>query len=193
MDNYNSGFVPYDEDSFDYPLIDNFVEVDPALVLPNVGLGPNNAQPQQQNDLFCNQQGNVPFANVGPNNVQPQQQNDPFSIQQGNVPFAELTIQDQLMNGNNNNFPNGGEVGNLEAGPSRTRGRDPMIQEDQDQSMHGNNNNNFSNVRGVGNFEVGGPQNYQGVISHPYWPTVPSPFICTCCQVLRQIIHTNGN
>lgn len=26
-----------------------------------------------------------------------------------------------------------------------------------------------------------------------FWPPGPKPMFCTCCQVLRQLIYTNGN
>ncbi|TKY74871.1 NLP6 protein [Spatholobus suberectus] len=173
MDN-NSGFVPYGTDPFDSPLLQNFIEMDPALVY---------------------------LSNDGPSAL-PQQQNDPVGVQQSNVSFTEPTIQNQSMR-TNNNFSIGGEFGNFEAGPSRRNSKEPII---QDQFMHGNND--FFNGGGIGNFGPGpwtqgnqseqtyenmGPQNYQEVISLPFWPPLPRPFFCSCCQVLRQIIHTNGS
>ncbi|RDY13083.1 hypothetical protein CR513_02050, partial [Mucuna pruriens] len=170
MDNNNSRFVSNDEDPFDSQLIDNFVEVDPALVLPN------------------------------PNAV-PQQQNHRFGLLQGNIPFPNSVIQDQSMQGNNN-FTFGGGVGNIDVGgPKRKHPfADPMI---EDQVMH--DNNNVPNGGGVGNVEsdspfqmqppkqnMGPPRNCQNMIALPYWPQIPRPFFCSCCQVLRQIIHTDG-
>nr|KYP37586.1 hypothetical protein KK1_041215 [Cajanus cajan] len=120
--------------------------------------------------------------------AQPHQQNDhPFGLQHGNnVPF---TIQDQFMQDNNNN----GEVANFDV---ESRGQ---------QTMHVDGSNNISNEGGVGNFEIEGRgQTMHGdgsnnifnegrvVTSVSYWPLIPRPFFCTCCQVLRQIIHTNG-
>lgn len=26
----------------------------------------------------------------------------------------------------------------------------------------------------------------------PIWPVTPLPFLCSCCQVLREFLHTNG-
>lgn len=35
--------------------------------------------------------------------------------------------------------------------------------------------------------------NYNGnPIPLAIWPVPPEPYACTCCQVLREIIHTNG-
>ncbi|TKY74874.1 Tryptophan synthase beta chain 2 [Spatholobus suberectus] len=173
MDN-NSEFVPYGTDPFDSPLLQNFIEMDPALVY---------------------------LSNDEPN-VLPQQQNDPVDVQQSNVPFPDSTIQNQFVQ-DNNNFPIEGEIGNFEVAPSRRNGKEPLI---QDQLMYGNNN--FFNRRGMGNFETGpwtqenqsqpanenmGLQNYEEVISLPYWPPIPRPFFCSCCHVLRQIVHTNGS
>ncbi|KAF5748348.1 hypothetical protein HS088_TW04G00301 [Tripterygium wilfordii] len=34
---------------------------------------------------------------------------------------------------------------------------------------------------------------YGGPSLHlPFWPPLPEPFLCTCCQVLREIVHTDG-
>ncbi|CAL0333609.1 unnamed protein product [Lupinus luteus] len=64
---------------------------------------------------------------------------------------------------------------------------------------NGNNNNNFESQVNVGpsqppNWNFFGSQNFSNmeVISLPCWPESPSPFSCSCCQVLREIIHTNG-
>jgi hypothetical protein len=73
-----------------------------------------------------------------------------------------------------------------------------------------NNNNNFS--LGGNNFEVGGTSsqmhenqqqnlpsiqipvlpNHDQVLAIDQWPPTQLPFFCSCCQVLREIIHTNG-
>lgn len=37
-----------------------------------------------------------------------------------------------------------------------------------------------------------GFQNIPEVVQLTSWPEHPLPFICSCCQVLREIVHTNG-
>ncbi|KAE9609312.1 hypothetical protein Lal_00020637 [Lupinus albus] len=95
---------------------------------------------------------------------------------------------------------------------------DPLI---QDHSMHNMSNNYFLSGGGIGggsggsnNFEAGpsqvhaqsssqplpkwnllGSPNFNNIDVMPlsYWPEPPTRFSCTCCQVLREILHTNGN
>ncbi|TKY61981.1 NLP6 protein [Spatholobus suberectus] len=85
-------------------------------------------------------------------------------------------------------------------GRPRKRRMPPMI---QDHTMHGNGN--FFNGEGVGNSQAGpsnqsqpanenmGPPNYEEVRTLPFWPPLPRPFFCSCCQVLRQMVHINGS
>ncbi|XP_029125409.1 uncharacterized protein LOC109790026 isoform X2 [Cajanus cajan] len=95
------------------------------------------------------------------------------------------------------NQPNGKGVANCVAGSSSTmRGKEHMM---QDQFLH-DGNDNFINGETFGNFsqpefENIGPLIYQHehMMSLPHWPPSPKPFFCSCCQVLRQIIHTNGS
>ncbi|KAK7351298.1 hypothetical protein VNO77_10634 [Canavalia gladiata] len=104
------------------------------------------------------------------NNGLPQQQNNiiPFGLEQGNVPFASPMIQDHNQLVQNSNLPNEGGAGNFEVGGS---------------SMHGQTHPlNGSFV----------PQNYNEVMSLKYWPEKPIPFFCSCCHVLRELIHTDG-
>ncbi|RDX84609.1 Protein NLP9, partial [Mucuna pruriens] len=167
MDSNNSGsVVPYGTDPFDSPLLQHFLQEDPAFVYAF-----NDALPQQQ------------------------QQNDPFGLLQGNnVSLSNLVIQDQPMLGNNN-FPIGGGLGNFEPSPFIMKGKEPFF---QGQFPHANNN--IFNGR-VGNFEPApprhqnqslAPQKFPDVVTLLDWPLSPKPFFCSCCQVLRQIVHTNG-
>ncbi|KAJ1423401.1 RWP-RK domain [Sesbania bispinosa] len=98
-------------------------------------------------------------------------QQNHFGLQQGQSsnlpPFPP--VQDHYMhdNNNDNNFSFGGGATNFEAGPSQ-------LQMDANENMQDSQNN----------------QNL--VFTLDYWPPTPLPFLCTCCQVLREIIHTNG-
>ncbi|XP_029125407.1 uncharacterized protein LOC114915208 [Cajanus cajan] len=109
--------------------------------------------------------------------------------------FNEGRVGNFEVEGYNNIFNEGG-VGNIEVRDTSTMRHQPM-------------HHHFSNG-GVGNLEMRGgfpsrqrnqtqppnenmaPPFHQGVTSVSYWPLIPRPFFCTCCQVLRQIIHTNG-
>ncbi|KAK7395763.1 hypothetical protein VNO78_16332 [Psophocarpus tetragonolobus] len=122
----------------------------------------------------------------------PQPQNDPFG-----VPM----IQHESMH-DNNTFPTVRVVSNVDVEGPLGRDKEPMIA--QDQFIHGNSNK-FCN--GVGNFDQQGsfiaqgnqtngnigPQNDQRVVMELNgWPPPPQPFNCSCCQVLREIIHMNN-
>lgn len=178
--NNNSGFVSYGTtDTIDNQFIQNLLDtVDPTLFY---------------------------MSDDEPSVMPQQQKNDPIGLlQQVNVPYTE-----PIVNQGNNNYalpPIGGGVGyNFEAGLSTMRGKEPMFQH---QFMLGNNNNFFNGGGGggLGNFEQAlpsnqiphtnenmGPHNDADLLPLPYWPPIPRPFFCSCCQVLRQIIHTNGN
>ncbi|KAL2346582.1 hypothetical protein Fmac_000582 [Flemingia macrophylla] len=189
MDN-DSAFVPYDdEDPFLSPLIPNlFFEVDPALVLPK-------EQPHQQCDHPSGLQ-HVPLTI----HDQLLQDNNNNNIVDGGGGVANFVVEGsgQTMHaGASYNIINEGGVGNFEVRATSTMGNNqPMLMHD--------NNNHFSNGGGVGNLVMGGGVPYQtqppnGNMAPPfhqevtsYWPLIPRPFFCTCCQVLRQIIHTNG-
>ncbi|XP_027356920.1 uncharacterized protein LOC113866238 [Abrus precatorius] len=111
--------------------------------------------------------------NDAPNSLS-QQQNTPYGLEpfmdpiipQGNLPFADPIIQQ----------------GNVPF-------MDPMV---QDHFMHNNG--------GTGNFLEGpslhDPENetleFNEVLPLSHWPQSPAPFFCSCCHVLREIIHTNG-
>jgi hypothetical protein len=148
--------------------------------------------------------------------------NDPFHYnlispednQQGQVgnsdPFQYNLISPenhQQGHGDNNDplFSNEMSQQNHHGGNSQSFPQ-PMVQEQYVQ----NNNNNFS--LGGNNFEVGGTSsqmhenqqqnlpsiqipvlpNHDQVLAIDQWPPTQLPFFCSCCQVLREIIHTNG-
>ncbi|OIW06143.1 hypothetical protein TanjilG_01770 [Lupinus angustifolius] len=76
---------------------------------------------------------------------------------------------------------------------------DPMMSNYYFPNGGNGNNNNFESQVNVGpsqppNWNFLGLQNFSNmeVMSLPCWPDSPSPFSCSCCQVLREIIHTNG-
>lgn len=86
-----------------------------------------------------------------------------------NNPFPDPMVQDHFVQ-MGNYFPNAGG-GNFEAGPSQLH----------ETPIHQPPNGYF------------GLQNYNNdVLPLSYWPQLPAPFSCSCCQVLREIIHTNG-
>jgi hypothetical protein len=131
--------------------------------------------------------------------------------QGGNVdPFHYNLISPenhQQVHGDNNDplFSNEMSQQNHHGGNSQSFPQ-PMVQEQYVQ----NNNNNFS--LGGNNFEVGGTSsqmhenqqqnlpsiqipvlpNHDQVLAIDQWPPTQLPFFCSCCQVLREIIHTNG-
>ncbi|XP_061358942.1 uncharacterized protein LOC133303094 [Gastrolobium bilobum] len=83
-------------------------------------------------------------------------------------------IQDHTVH--NSSFHYGGGGGNFEAGGSSSQMHGVGVQ-----SQHANEN-------------LGGgsqiPNNQ--VLTLEYWPVPPAPFFCSCCHVLREIVHTNG-
>ena len=103
---------------------------------------------------------------VGPSTL-PQQQNH-HGVQGGDhPPYFDPMIQDNFVH---NNFPIGGVVGNFEAVP---------LQVHVDQGQPATN-------------DILGSQNYNDVMTLTNWPQPPVPFSCSCCLVLREIVHTNG-
>lgn len=55
-----------------------------------------------------------------------------------------------------------------QAGPSEVRGETSNQNEENWQNLYGNS------------------------MQISFWPVPAAPFVCSCCQVLREIIHTNG-
>ncbi|KAL2346584.1 hypothetical protein Fmac_000584 [Flemingia macrophylla] len=122
-----------------------------------------------------------------PNEQPLQQQNVPFGVQRGNnnVLLPDPVIQNQ---------PNEeGVIANFEACSSSTmRVKEHMM---QDQFMHDSDNFFNGGTFFQPEFENVGPliHQHEHMMSLPNWPPSPKPFFCSCCQVLRQIIHTNGS
>ncbi|WJX35390.1 hypothetical protein P8452_23388 [Trifolium repens] len=146
--------------------------------------------------------------------------NDPFHYnlispednQQGQVSNSDQ-FQYNLISPENNQQGQGGNNGPLFTNEMSHHGGNSqsfpqaMVQE---QYVENNNNNNFS--LGGNNFEVGGTSsqmhenqqqnlpsiqipvlpNHDQVLAIDQWPPTQLPFFCSCCQVLREIIHTNG-
>ncbi|KHN29688.1 uncharacterized protein LOC114408319 [Glycine soja] len=117
---------------------------------------------------------------------EPNLRNDEQQPLQGHVSSTDSTIHDQSHHYCNDNFTIGGGVfPNYEfvEGSSKNKRKYPFTDTDiEDQSfMH--------------DFEAG-PSNLNqpasGNMGPRNWPPMPRPFFCTCCQVLRQTIHTNG-
>ncbi|KAL3500840.1 hypothetical protein ACH5RR_039933 [Cinchona calisaya] len=71
----------------------------------------------------------------------------------------------------------GGE--NYEAGSSGNNGESTMIEQ-------GNNLRNFDSEMPPSGSGFGNP------IQLSVWPFPPTPYNCSCCHILREIIHTNG-
>ncbi|XP_061336995.1 uncharacterized protein LOC133284058 [Gastrolobium bilobum] len=101
-------------------------------------------------------------------------------VQQGggnndhNYSESDPMIQDHIVH--DSSFPYGGGR-NFEAGGSSSQ-----MHGDGFQSQHHANEN------------LGGGSQSQNnqVLALDYWPVPPAPFFCSCCQVLREIVHTNG-
>ncbi|XP_045802198.1 putative uncharacterized protein DDB_G0277255 [Trifolium pratense] len=132
--------------------------------------------------------------------------NDPFHYNLISPEDHHQQVQGDNNNNNNNDslFTNEMSQQNHHGGNNQSFS-DPMVQEQYVQ----NNNNNFS--LGGNNFEVGGTSqmhedqqliqpsiqtpdlpNQNEVLAIDQWPPTQVPFFCTCCQVLREIIHANG-
>lgn len=106
-------------------------------------------------------------------NVLPQNQNfDPFGLEQIHVPILNPTFQDQSLHVNYN-FSTGGEVPNIEMeGPSRRKIKQPITEH---------------------SLLKHGILNEENVVALDHWPPSTKSLSCSCCQILRQIIHTDGN
>ncbi|KAL5193045.1 hypothetical protein HKD37_20G055339 [Glycine soja] len=116
---------------------------------------------------------------------EPNLQNDEQqSLQGGYVSSTGSTIQDQSQQHfcNDNFTIGGGGVPNYQvAGSSKNKRTYPFTDVDiEHQSFR------YDFKAGPSNLN----QPESGIMD---WPPVPRPFFCTCCQVLRQTIHTNGN
>ncbi|KAF7830431.1 RKD-RWP domain containing protein [Senna tora] len=83
-----------------------------------------------------------------------------------NAPYSSPMIQDAAVH----NFLHQGA--NFEPGPSSSQSQ-----------FHGESHPGQQHM---------GSQNFTESVQLSYWPEPPVPFICSCCQVLREIVHTNG-
>lgn len=153
----------------------------------------SNSLLSQQNHHGVIQQGHGSNFDQFPTPLSHQQNNrgsnndDLFTIiQQSKLNHHEVLQQGQGGNNNNNN--------------NNETFSHPMV-EDQ------NVNNNFT--FGGNNFEVGSTSqihdnqnqpandipvllNHAEVLALDQWPPAPLPYFCSCCHVLREIIHANG-
>ncbi|KAH1244622.1 hypothetical protein GmHk_06G015197 [Glycine max] len=119
---------------------------------------------------------------------EPNLQNDEQqSLQGGHVSSTGSTIQDQSQQHfcNDNFTIGGGGVPNYQvAGSSKNKRTYPFTDVDiEHQSFR------YDLKAGPSNLN----QSESGIMGSRNWPPIPRPFFCTCCQVLRQTIHTNGN
>ncbi|KAH1124309.1 hypothetical protein GYH30_014169 [Glycine max] len=119
---------------------------------------------------------------------EPNLQNDEQqSLQGGHVSSTGSTIQDQSQQHfcNDNFTIGGGGVPNYQvAGSSKNKRTYPFTDVDiEHQSFRYDLKAGSSNLN----------QSESGIMGSRNWPPIPRPFFCTCCQVLRQTIHTNGN
>ncbi|KHN32183.1 hypothetical protein glysoja_035276 [Glycine soja] len=118
---------------------------------------------------------------------EPNLQNDEQqSLQGGHVSSTGSTIQDQSQQHfcNDNFTIGGGGVPNYQvAGSSKNKRTYPFTDVDiEHQSFR------YDLKAGPSNLN----QSESGIMGSRNWPPIPRPFFCTCCQVLRQTIHTNG-
>jgi hypothetical protein len=85
--------------------------------------------------------------------------------------FPQPMVQEQYVQNNNNNFSLGGN--NFEVGGTSSQ-------------MHENQQQNLPSI------QIPVLPNHDQVLAIDQWPPTQLPFFCSCCQVLREIIHTNG-
>ncbi|XP_028807013.1 uncharacterized protein LOC114761909 [Neltuma alba] len=111
---------------------------------------------------FQNDHNLPPAGPSNEHNASPFPQQSDAILQDTYPNSGHQVIQDAAMR----DFPH--QEGNFEAGPSGLHGESHPSQE----NMHS--------------------QNFPEVSQLQYWPENPVPFLCSCCQVLREIIHTNG-
>lgn len=129
---------------------------------------------QQQNSLPQHQHEVPKQQNALPQllHTLPQSQNVYlFGNEQIHVPILNPTFQDQSLNANNN-FTAGGEVPKIDVECPSRKGKQSMAEHPL--LKHG-------------------ILNEEDVIALDHWPPSPKSLSCSCCQILRQIIHTDGN
>ncbi|KAG2400410.1 uncharacterized protein HKW66_Vig0097360 [Vigna angularis] len=164
---------PFDIDidaSFD-PFLHNLIDRDISIFdLSNDELiapsSQQNALPQHQHAVPGQQNALCKQPNAPPQN----QNLYPFGLEQIHVPILNPTFQDQSLHVNYN-FATG-EVPNIDMeGPSRRKVKQPMAEHPL--LKHG-------------------ILNEEDVVALDHWPPSPKSMSCSCCQILRQIIHTDG-
>ncbi|CAJ1936252.1 unnamed protein product, partial [Sphenostylis stenocarpa] len=169
----------YDFDNSFDPFLHNLIDRDISIFdLSNdefIALSPQqNTLPQHQYALPQQQHALPQQQNPLPQLLHelPQNQNVyPFGVEHIDVPFLNPTFQDQSMHGNYN-FTIGGGVPHIDVeGPSRRKGE--QLVAEHPLLRHG-------------------ILNEEDVIALDHWPPSPKSFSCSCCQILRQIIHTDG-
>ncbi|BAT78015.1 hypothetical protein VIGAN_02064100 [Vigna angularis var. angularis] len=165
---------PFDIDidaSFD-PFLHNLIDRDISIFdLSNDELiapsSQQNALPQHQHAVPGQQNALCKQPNAPPQN----QNLYPFGLEQIHVPILNPTFQDQSLHVNYN-FATG-EVPNIDMeGPSRRKVKQPMAEHPL--LKHG-------------------ILNEEDVVALDHWPPSPKSMSCSCCQILRQIIHTDVN
>lgn len=158
--------------SFD-PFLHNLIDRDMSIFdLSNDELispsSQQNALPQHQHAVPGQQNALCKQPNAPPQN----QNLYPFGLEQIHVPILNPTFQDQSLHVSYN-FATGGEVPNIDMeGPSRRKVKQPMAEHPL--LKHG-------------------ILNKEDVVALDHWPPSSKSLSCSCCQILRQIIHTDGN
>ncbi|PON95959.1 RWP-RK domain containing protein [Trema orientale] len=112
----------------------------------------------------------------GPSNTSDNHNPDHVTLEQNSATNWDLPIDfnvDQCLGSGPNNQP----------GPSRIRDHQETNNNDPDDQVI-EENLEFPQVNNSNN--IGGNSR-----TLPTWPSPPVPFNCTCCQVLREIIHVN--
>ncbi|CAL5439609.1 unnamed protein product [Camellia sinensis] len=136
--------------------------VDPMAVLPYHD--PFDDIPSLENFLMFDENPNLGLAVVEPNSFNQTIIQSSNDIAEANDPLADPIIW-------GNYYPTTATASNSQAGPSEFCGETSRRQEIPQPPQ---------------NLEFGNP------VQLPIWPVPPVPYSCTCCQVLREIIHTNG-
>ncbi|KAI7987653.1 Protein NLP7 [Camellia lanceoleosa] len=138
--------------------------VDPMAVLPYHD--PFDDIPSLENFLMFDENPNLGLAVVEPNSFNQTIIQSANDITEANDPLA-----DPIIWGNYYPTTATATASNSQAGPSEFCGETSRRQEIPQPPQ---------------NLEFGNP------VQLPIWPVPPVPYSCTCCQVLREIIHTNG-
>ncbi|KAL9313165.1 hypothetical protein ACSQ67_018617 [Phaseolus vulgaris] len=164
--------APFDIDidtSFD-PFLHNLIDRDISifdlsndeLVSPSLQ---QNALPQHQQQVPQNALSKQQNALPQLLHTLPQSQNVyQFGVEQIHVPILNPTFQEQSLHVNCN-FTTGGEVPNIDVG-NQSMAEHPLLRH--------------------------GILNEEDVIAIDHWPSSSKLLSCSCCQILRQIIHTDG-